>query len=144
MKHQVKEGKALIEHISRLRSKVGVIYGWPQIGKSAYAINLAKACAFSYIDVTQQLLPTLQHEVGIYDNNDFVDYLLSQIRHEEFGLIVDEVEPLLATFGKPKVAVFFQSLIYIEPVNPLIIVTRLTSFVQNTNIASERFLLFER
>jgi len=147
MKPHINDGIKLLEHISQLRSKVGVIYGLPQIGKSSYALNLAKAYGLIYVDITQELLPLLQHKLGVYDHIDFADHALAQIRQLQNGLIVDEVEPLLATFGKQKTSAFFQRLTQLfqrltqlEPIHPLILVTRLTGFVQNANFAPARLL----
>jgi hypothetical protein len=56
------------------------------------------------------------------------------------GVVVDDAEPLIATFGRSKAQAFFEALALLEPRTPLVIVTYLDYLAQSAHFPNERIL----
>jgi hypothetical protein len=94
----------------------------------------------TYVDASVELLPAITSPVlGAYGPDDFLKWIKGEASKSK-SICVDEIEPLLATFGKQGARDFFQMLGSIEPKQVIIIVTRLEEPIKDARFPDNRVL----
>lgn len=149
MSHQMPRdiSSDLKELVSRLRRyRLVILLGKPSSGKSQVAIEASNLLQARYLNVNSEILSELAKPgffptLGAYGPEDFIGWIL-ELSNEPGGaiLIVDQIEPLLATFGRTKTMQFFQMLSQIEPKIAVVIVTFLAKQVEQSSFPEERLL----
>ena len=117
----------------------------------AYLLRVVPAAAKEvearYVDLASDLLPHTAEPgffptLGAYGPDDLATWLTKEARNPETAsLIVGQIEPLLATFGRGQVVWFFQSLAQMELRKPVCLVTYLKNQVSEANFPDERLLI---
>jgi len=135
------QAKYLLEKIEQLklaRRKVLVICGRPLSGKTTLAEEVCQQLNAAYVDASVELLPAITSPVlGAYGPDDFLKWIKGEASKSK-TLCVDEIEPLLATFGKQGAQDFFQMLGSFEPKQAIIIVTRLEKPLKDACFSDNR------
>lgn len=135
---QTKDLVKSVEDLKLARRKVLVLCGRPLSGKTALVKQVCQQLNASYIDASVELLPGVTSPVlGAYGSDDFLKWIKSEASKSKI-LCVDEVEPLLATFGKQEAQNFFHMLGSIEPKQLTIVVTRLEELLMNARFPDNR------
>lgn len=130
-----------VEQSRRDRRKVLILCGRPLSGKTLLAREACKQGNATYVDVSVDLLGTITSPVlGAYGPDDLVKWIKGKARSGKF-LCIDEIEPLLATFGEEGARNFFRILGDIEPKQPVVVVTRLRQLVQDSGFPDDRILV---
>jgi SpoVK/Ycf46/Vps4 family AAA+-type ATPase len=133
--------KALVEKIENLklaRRKILVLCGRPLSGKTVLAEEVCQRLDASYVDASVELLPAITSPVlGAYGPDDFLKWIKGEVSKGKI-ICVDEIEPLLATFGKQGAQNFFRMLGSIEPKRVIIIVTRLEELLRAVRFPDKR------
>lgn len=133
--------KDLVEKLKELklaRRKVLVLCGRPLSGKTSLAGEVCQQLNATYVDVSVELLPKITSPVlGAYGPDDFLKWIKGEASKSEI-LCVDEIEPLLATFGEQGARDFFQMLGSIEPKQVIIVVTRLEKLLKDARFPDNR------
>lgn len=127
-----------VEELKLGRRKVLILCGTPLCGKTLLAREACKQANGTYTDVSLDLLPKITSPVlGAYGPDDFFKWIRDKARSSEL-LCVDEIEPLLSTFGEEGVRRFFRMLGSIEPKKPAVVITRLTQLVESSGFPDDR------
>lgn len=143
------------EQVSRLiklarglkRYRLAILCGKPSSGKSQIAMATADRLQARHINLTDVLLPQIAQPdffptLGAYGPEDLTDWILEEAYKPDASfLIIDQIEPLLATFGRAKATQFFQMVSQIEPKTTIILVTFLARQVEQSAFPKERLLL---
>ena len=132
-------GISFVRNLEQLRYKTGVICGYPQSGKSRYASELARTAPLLFVDVLAEILPKLPEPLGAYDHTSLIRYIENTDKNNVLGTILDDVEPLLATFGKERARAFFLAFSRVEARKPIIVVTHLDKMLE-ANFTRDRVL----
>lgn len=136
----------LAERLRHERYRLAVALGPASSGKSQIARVVSHQLQAHYIDLATDLLPQIvmpnfSPTLGAYDARDFKNWILDASYKPDVNyIIVDNPEPLLATFGRAKTAEFLQIISLIEPLAPVILVTYLSKQIETSNFPSERLL----
>ena len=129
-----------IEGLKLARRKVLILCGRPLSGKTLLAREACKQGNATYVDVSVDLLPNVTSPVlGAYGPDDLVKWIRRRVRSSGF-LCIDEIEPLLATFGEEGARNFFRILGSIEPKQPVVVLTRLAQLVEDSGFPDDRIL----
>ncbi len=129
------------------RYRVAVLCGTPSSGKSQIARAAATQLQARYVDLATDLLskitkPDFFPTLGAYGPEDLTDWILEEAYKPDTSvLVMDQIEPLLATFGRAKATQFFQMISQIEPRTPIILVTCLSKQVEQSAFPKERLLI---
>lgn len=96
------------------------------------------------MDLTFELIPELTENspkpLGVFSSDDLVNWLRNKAYRGAPPMIVEGLEPLLATFTKPRVQAFFRLASDLDVHSPLILVTYLGPLVQASGFPSDRVL----
>lgn len=137
------QAQQLLEKIEELklgRRKVLVLCDRPLSGKTLLAREACKQVNATYVDISVDLLPGITSPVlGAYGPDDLLKWIRDKARSSEL-LCVDEIEPLLATFGEEGARNFFRILGSIEPKQPVVVLTRLAQLVEDSGFPDDRIL----
>jgi len=127
-----------IEDLKLARRRVLVLCGKPLSGKTAVAKEVCHQSDAAYIDVSSDLLPKITSPLlGAYGPDDLLDWIKRQAIEGDF-ICVDEIEPVLATFGEQGARSFFRMLSSIEPKRPTVVVTRLAKLLEDSRFPDKR------
>lgn len=136
----------LAEKLQKERYRLGIVSDLASSGKSQLAKVVANLLQARYIDIPIDLLPQIatpgfSPTLGAYDAGDFKNWVLDKSYQPDVKfIIVDNIEPLLATFGSVNATEFFQIAGLVEPLTPVILVTCLTKQIKDANFPPERVL----
>ena len=140
LQQQVKHLIEKIEELKLDRHKVLILCGRPLSGKTLLAREACKQGNVTCVDISIDLLPKITSPVlGAYGPDDFLKWIKGEASRSEI-ICVDEIEPLLATFGEQGARDFFQMLGSIEPKQAIIIVTRLEKPLRDAGFPNNRIL----
>jgi len=134
----------LIERLKNERYRLAIACGPASSGKSQLVKAASDRLQADYIDLAVDLLPKIampgfSPTLGAYDADDLKDWILDKSYKPGVNfVIVDNIEPVLTTFGRVKVVEFFQIVSLVEPIAPMILVTYLTKQVKDANFPAER------
>lgn len=152
MKTHIQEQESRIiefcEKMFRQRYRLAIACGKISSGKSEIAQFVSKQLKANYINLAVELLPETTKDnfsptLGAYGPDDLIKYVLESANCKEINfLIIDQIEPLLSTFGRAKVAVFFRMLSQAEPLKPVLIVTYLKKQIDEAVFPKERIIFF--
>lgn len=107
--------------------------------KASLMTEVCSSAGGKYIDVGSQLLPLIDRPVlGAYDASDLVRWMESELRQSDQMVWFDEIEGLLATFGKAGATRFFEVLGDVETNQPGIVATYLENELTRANFPKER------
>jgi SpoVK/Ycf46/Vps4 family AAA+-type ATPase len=138
LQQQTKDLLEKVEDLKHARRKVLVLCGRPLSGKTALAKEVCQQLNATYVDASVELLPGITSPVlGAYGPDDFLKWIKGEASRGRI-LCVDEVEPLVVTFGEQGARDFFQLLGSIEPKQPTIVVTRLEEPLRNARFPDNR------
>ncbi|MBC8492472.1 MAG: ATP-binding protein [Chloroflexi bacterium] len=141
MRSVQQQAKHLLEKIEELRlgrHKVLILCGKPLSGKTLLAREACKQGNASYVDASIDLLPKITSPVlGAYGPDDLMKWIKDEASKGKI-LCVDEIEPLLATFGEQGARDFFHMLGSIEPKQVIIVVTRLEKPLKDAGFPANR------
>ncbi len=150
MKTQIQEQEASLyefaEKIIHQRYRLGIACGDILSRKTEIAQLVAKRFLGEYINLASGLLhKTVQSEfsptLGAYGPEDLIEYILGGANNSEVKLlIVDQIEPLLSTFGRTKAVLFFRMLSQSEPLKPVILITYLRKQIDEAHFPKVRIL----
>lgn len=137
----------LADQLRRERYRLGVVCGSASSGKSQLARFVSSQLqTHYYIDLATDLLPKVavpgfSPTLGAYDAYDLKNWVLEKSYQPDINfVIIDNIEPMLATFGRAKAIEFFQIASLVEPIAPIILVTYLTKQVEDAGFPTERLL----
>lgn len=136
---------SLTEKLPLRRYRLAIVCGQISSGKSRIAQQISSRSKARYIGLTTDLLPQttmigFSPTLGAYGPDDLASWILHQAINDDPFVIVDQIEPLLATFGRTQVVRFFQMIGQAEPRNPVILVTYLEKEVKESAFPEERLL----
>ena len=106
--------------------------------------NLKQEEQADYIDLATDLLPLIampgfSPTLGAYRSDDLIGWILHKANEPDVHLlIIDQIEPLLATFERMQTVEFFQMAGQIEPRRPVVLLTYLSHEVQEAAFPMER------
>jgi hypothetical protein len=133
--------EAISENLNRLsnsRYKIFVVCGGPLTGKTTLVKNVCCSIECRYIDVTSELLPVITKPVlGAFGPNHLIRWIGVKIDDSDKPVCFDELESLIATFGKSGAIQFFEMLKSIETKNPALITTRMESIIADVSFPRE-------
>jgi len=122
LQQQTRDLMEKLENLKLARRKVLVLCGRPLGGKTALAKEVCQQLNATYVDASVELLPRITSPVlGAYGPDDFLRWIKGEASKSKI-LCVDEIDPLLTTFGKQGARDFFQILGSIEPKQAIIII----------------------
>ena len=128
-----------LRELERSRYKSLVLCGLPLNGKTALALEVCEEYGARYIDVAAEALPHITFPtLGVYGANEFYQWIKKEANASQTPLCIDEIEPLLATFPPGHLESFFGMLSWLEVRHPVLIVTRLETFLRKSNFPLER------
>jgi hypothetical protein len=130
------------------RNRVGVVLcGAFSSINSEIAKNVSQPLQAKYINIAEGLLPqTIETDysptLGAYGPDDFIRYITDEANNPTTRfLFIDQLEPLLSTFGQNNVIIFFQKIIYAEPLKPIIIISYLQNQLEQARFPKDRTLI---
>lgn len=136
----------LAEQLRRERYRLAVVCGSVSCGKSQLARMVSDQLQAYYINLATDLLPKVaipgfSPTLGAYDAYDLKNWILEKSYQPDVNFVViDNIEPILATFGRAKAIEFFQIASLVEPIAPIILITYLTKQVEDAGFPTERLL----
>lgn len=136
----------MANNVELKRYRLLIICGEPSSGKSQIARAVSEQLPAHYVDITTDLIPQIITSdslptLGAYGPSNLVEWILRET--EQMGerfLIIDQIEPLLATFGQAQAIRLFQMVGQIEPRKPVILVTYLDKQIEKAAFPVERIL----
>ena len=138
LQQQSKDLVEKVEDLKLTRRKVLVLCGRPLSGKTTLAKEVCQQLNVTYVDASVELLPKITAPVlGAYGPDDFLKWIKGEASKSKI-LCVDEIEPLLATFGEQGARDFFHMLGSIEPKQVIIVVTRLEKPLKDAGFPANR------
>jgi hypothetical protein len=138
----------LVESLRLQRYRLAIVCGDISTGKSTLAQSASEKLRARYIDLATELLPTTTRPdfsptLGAYSPENLVRYIMHESGKANSPLlIIDQIEPLVATFRRAGAVQFFQMVGQVEPIEPVILVTYLWKQVEEANFPRERLLDF--
>lgn len=134
--------KALNERLKWLQScryKILVLYSKFGSDKTTLLMEVCSSIDGRYIDLGSKLLPFIDRPVlGAYDAGDLIRWMDSQLRQNDQIVCFDEIESLLATFGRVGATKFFEVLAELETGKPSVVGTYLGNELTRANFPKER------
>ncbi|MCL0034305.1 hypothetical protein M1N21_00030 [Dehalococcoidia bacterium] len=134
--------KALIDRLKWLRAhryRILVVCSRFASDKASLMTEVCSSVGGKYIDVGSQLLPLIDRPVlGAYDASDLVRWMEGELRQSDQMVWFDEIEGLLATFGRAGATRFFEVLGDVETSQPGIVATYLENELTRANFPKER------
>ncbi len=136
----------LVDSLKLQRYRLAIVCGDISTGKSALAQFASEKLQARYINLTTELLPRTTRAdfsptLGAYDPENLVKYIMNESdKVKSSMLIVDQIEPLVATFGRAGAVQFFYMISQAEPLKPVILVTYLLKQIEEASFPSERLL----
>ena len=128
------------------RKRVGVWLLGPRDLRSNLAASLAAELGLTHIDLTDELLPKLTDAspkpLGVFTPDDLIAWLHDKAYDSSSPIIIEGIEPLLATFPKPRAQEFFRRAADLSVRSPVVLATYLTILVQASGFPSDRTLRF--
>lgn len=134
--------KALAEKLSLLqasRYKILVLSYKFGPDRTTLVKEVCRSVGGRYIDISSQLLPFIDRPVlGAYGPGDLLHWMDDQSHQSDQIVCFDEIESLLATFGKVGAARFLEILKNLETSQPAIVATYLENELAKANFPKER------
>lgn len=128
------------------RKRMGVWLLGPRDVWSGLAASLAAELGLTHIDLTEELLPKLTDAspkpLGVFNPDDLITWLRDKAYDSSSPIIIEGIEPLLATFPKPRAQDFFRLVADLNVRSPVILATYLGTIVQASGFPSDRILSF--
>lgn len=141
--------KALAHHLKQARYKIGILTYELTDSDLEFVRTVERDENFAYFDLLLTLLPQLAvthanilPTLGAYN----VSHLISWVEQQGSAtgpsfVIINNLEPLLVTFGSPgKVVRFFKLIQTVEPLKPVLLITYLKQQVTEADFPTERLL----
>jgi len=136
----------LASNLKPQRYRVAIACGDISSGKSGIAQAAGRRLLARYIDLAGDLMPRMtlpefSPTLGAFGPDNLAKWLMHEADQLEVRfLIVDQIEPLLATFGRTQAVLFFSMVSRAEPRRPVILVTYLKKQIQEAVFPAERVL----
>ena len=136
----------LAESLRLQRYRLAIVCGEISSGKSKIAQAASEQLQARYIDLATNLLPqttapNFSPTLAAYGPDDLTKWILHEADKTDAPfLIVDQIEPLLATFGRAQAVQFLRMVSQAEPRNPVIFVTYLKKQVEEAVFPAKRLL----
>jgi hypothetical protein len=136
----------LAEDLRLERYRLAVVCGEISSGKSRVVKKACEQLQAQYVDLAVSLLPKttlvdFHPTLGAFSSDDLVRWILSEANSPDVHLlVVDQIEPLLATFGRVQAVEFFRMVSRVEPKNPVILVTYLKAQVEEARFPKAKLL----
>lgn len=136
----------LVESLRLQRHRLAILCGDISTGKSSLAQTACKILQARYIDIAAELLPIttkpdFSPTLGAYGPDNLVQYIMRESGKANLSLlIVDQIEPLVSTFGRARAVQFFQMISQAEPLKPVILITYLKKQLEEASFPPERLL----
>jgi len=136
----------LVESLRLQRYRLAIVCSDISAGKSSLAQTACKKLQAHYIDLATELLPITTRPdfsptLGAYSPENLVQYLMHESGKANLSLLViDQIEPLVSTFGRARAVLFFQMVGQAEPLKPVILFTYLKKQLEEANFPPERLL----
>jgi len=101
--------------------------------------QIAAATDAGYLDTLRDIMPEIGHEaLGAYGPADFSGRLTRLSDDAGTSLCVDDIDPLLATFGPERAEHFFMLASNVMPRYPVLLVTALSDLLARSEFDSHR------
>lgn len=140
--HLAQRATDFLARLARERHRVGV---WVVAGTeiSTPVQEVAAHLGMRYIDLLSELLTQLTDDsdkpLGVFGPEDLLRWLRAQsYSASNAPILVDAIEPLLATFGKAGVADFFRLAARLDVRTPVLITTRLSDLFSVSDFPAGR------
>jgi hypothetical protein len=136
----------LAENLQFQRYRLAIACGEISSGKSKIAQAASEQLPACYINLATDLLsqitaPDFSPTLGAYAPDNLTEWLLHKADQMDVQfLIIDQIEPLLATFGRAQTVQFFQMVSRAEPRKPVVLVTYLRKQIEEAGFPIERIL----
>lgn len=150
MKTSIQEQEALFskfaEKFTHQRYRLGIVCGDISSRKTEIAQAVAKALYANYVNLASDLLPRMVQSkftptLGAYGPDDLIKYIIGCANKSEVTLlIVDQIEPLISTFGRSQAVHLFRMLCNVEPLKPVILITYLKKQVDEASFPKDRII----
>jgi hypothetical protein len=150
MKTPIQEQEALFsefaEKFTHQRYRLGIVCSDISSRKTEIAQAVAKALHGNYVSLASELLPGLVQRkfsptLGAFGPDDLIKYIISCANKSEVKLlIVDQIEPLISTFGRSQAVNYFRMLCNVEPLKPVILITYLKRQVDEGSFPKDRII----
>ncbi len=136
----------LAENLKLQRYRLAIACGEISSGKSKIAQAVSERLPACYINLAADLMPRttmpdFSPTLGAYGPDNLTEWILHEANQVEVHfLIIDQIEPLLATFGRAQAVQFFQMVSQTEPRKPVVLVTYLKKQIEEAAFPIERIL----
>jgi hypothetical protein len=136
----------LAKSLKGRRYRVAIACGEISSGKSGIAQAAGRQLPARYVDLEDDLMPRMtlpdfSPTLGAFGPDNLAEWIMHQADQPEVHfLVVDQIEPLLATFGRTQAVSFFSMMSRAEPRRPVILVTYLKKQIQEAVFSTERIL----
>jgi len=130
------------------RYRLIIVCGMISSGKTNIAKRVEKRLQANYIDIASELLPKIIEDqftptLGAFGPEDLVQYISNTANRADVKyLLIDQVEPLLSTFGRKKAVLFFQMLSQMEPLRQVVLFTYLKKQIEEARFTKERIIFY--
>jgi len=134
----------LSEKLIRQRYRLAVVLGNISSGKTEIMQRVGRRLQAKYINIASEVLPETalagySPTLGAFGPDDLIEFILVAANRADVKfLILDQPEPLLSTFGRAGVILFFRMLNQVEPLMPVVLVTYLSKQIEEANFPKER------
>lgn len=134
---------AQLRHLSNQRQRFGVWIIEPRAATSSLMKSLAGQLGVRYIDLLVELLPelgdTAEKPLGVFGPDD-LDQWIRRRSYEPSSppILIDAIEPLLATFSKPEAIGFFRLAANFNARAPVVVVSHLSAIVGAAGFPADR------
>lgn len=141
--HPVDVALASLQHLARQRRRLGIwLVGRRGINPSVLEA-LQNQRVFRIADLLVELLPRLTDDsekpLGVFGPDDLADWILhlSYVANSP-PILINEVEPILATFRKPEAERFFQLAANLDPRAPVVIISHVGELIEAAGFPDDR------
>lgn len=128
------------------RYRLAIVCSAISSGKSKIAQAASEELEARYIDLATELLPqtvmpNFSPTLGAYGPDDLIKWMICETgRADVRYLVIDQIEPLLATFGRAQVMQFFRMVSQAEPREPIFLITYLKKQIEGASFPTKRLL----
>ena len=134
--------KALAEKLRELRnSRYKILVLWSKFGsdKTTLMREFCSSIGGRYVDMGSELLPFIDKPVlGAFGAGELLRWIEGELSRDDRVVCFDEIEGLLATFGKTGATKFFEILAELETDQVGIVATYLGNELMKANFPKER------
>ena len=139
---------ASLRYLVSQRRRLGLWLSGPSTRNTSTAQSLSERLGLRYIDLLGELATKLTDDpmkpIGVFAPDDLIEWIQQQSYIPNSPpIIIDEIEPVLATFTKLRVVGFFRFAARLDPRVPVVLISHLDDLVSAAAFPHDRIWRLE-